>query len=174
MHSNVKVIHQDILQMHLPKKPFIVVSNIPYSITTPIMKMLLNNPSSTFQKGVIVMEKGAAKRFTSNFIKDPYVIAWRMWFDIQFVKGISKKHFSPPPKVDSAFVAINRKMEPIVPVKNYRIFWGLADYVLHKPYMPADLALRGIFTAPQIKHLKRNLRIKSDMPAGFYRNNNGE
>ncbi|TWK79152.1 rRNA adenine N-6-methyltransferase [Bacillus paralicheniformis] len=36
------------------------------------MKMLLNNPASGFQKGIIVMEKGAAKRFTSKFIKNSY------------------------------------------------------------------------------------------------------
>lgn len=158
---NVKVVHQDILKIHLPKEPFIVVSNIPYSITTPIMKMLLNRPTSNFQRGIIVMEKGAAKRFTSNFVKDSYVIAWRMWFDIRYVKGISRKNFTPMPSVDSAMITINRKVKPMVAFKDYRNFCGLADYVLKNPQLSIDSALRGVFTPPQIKQLKRNLRIKN-------------
>ncbi|MCF7619305.1 23S ribosomal RNA methyltransferase Erm [Bacillus sonorensis] len=162
--KNTVIIEQDILKISLPREHFLVVSNIPYAITTPIMKMLLNNPSSGFQRGVIVMEKGAAKRFTSNFVKDPYIIAWKMWFDIRYVKGITRKNFSPPPKVDSAMITINRKADPIVPISDSLIFWGLADYVLKNPQISIDLALRGVFTPPQIKHLKRNLRIKDEDP----------
>lgn len=163
---NVKVIHGDILKLRMPKQPFIVVSNIPYSITTPIMKMLMNNPCGHFQRGVLVIEKGAAKRFTGNFVKDPCVIAWRMWFDIHYVREISRKNFSPPPKVDSAMIVITRKGEPLVPYCQYLFFGGLASYVMKYPHAPLDLALKGVFTPPQITHLKRNLKIKSDLPVG--------
>src|SRR5690625_3657554 len=47
--ENVKVIQQDIMKFRLPKKKFVVISNIPYAITTPILKMLLSNPISGFQ-----------------------------------------------------------------------------------------------------------------------------
>ncbi|RWR04946.1 23S ribosomal RNA methyltransferase Erm [Siminovitchia fortis] len=161
--QNTKIIHQDIMKVHLPKEKFVVVSNIPFSITTPIMKMLLSNPLTCLQRGVIVMEKGAAKRFTSNFVKDPYIAAWKMWFDIQYVKVISRKNFSPPPRVDSAMITINRKPKPIVSYSDYVIFWGLADYVLKNPQISVDLALRGVFTPPQIKHLKRSLQIKNEI-----------
>ena len=165
--QNTKIIHQDILKIHLPKEKFIVVSNIPFSITTPIMKMLLNNPSNGFQSGVLVMEKGAAKRFTSKFVKDSYVVAWRMYFDIRYIKEISRKNFSPPPKVDAAMITIKRKAKPIVPIKDYLNFWGLADYVLKEPRLSIDFALRGVFTPTQINHLKRNLGIKQDFPVAF-------
>lgn len=108
------------------------------------------------------MEKGAAKRFTSRFVKDSYIIAWKMWFDICYVKEVSRKNFAPPPKVDSAIITIKRKVKPIVPAKDFLIFWGLADYLLINPQMPVDLALRSIFTATQIKHLKKNVRIKQE------------
>lgn len=167
LHSrNTKVIHEDILKLRLPKEPFVVVSNIPYSITTPIMKMLLNQTISSFQRGVILVEKGAAKRFTANFVKDPYIIAWRMWFDIRYVKVISRVNFSPPPRVDSAMMMITRKAEPIVPYRDSPLFWRLVCYVLKNPHAPIDFALRGVFTPPQIKQLKRNLGIKDEMVAG--------
>ncbi|WP_340084354.1 23S ribosomal RNA methyltransferase Erm [Siminovitchia sp. FSL H7-0308] len=162
--KNTVIIEQDLLNISLPREPYVVVSNIPYAITTPIMKMLLNKPSSGFQRGVIVMEKGAAKRFTSSIVKDPYVIAWRMWFDIRYIKTISRDNFSPPPSVDSAIITINRKVRPLVPITDYLIFWGLANYVLRNPQSSIDIALGGIFTPPQIKNLKRNLRLKNEIP----------
>lgn len=164
--KNVMIIHQDILKMPLPRGNFIVISNIPYAITTSIMKKLLNNPSTGFQRGVIMMEKGAAKRFTSKMVKDPYVAAWRMWFHIRYVKEISRRNFAPPPKVDSAIIAIERKKQPLVPCSDYLVFWGLVDHVLKNPYLDIQFALKGIFTGPQIKRLKQNLRIKGEFPIG--------
>lgn len=167
---NTQIIHKDIMKVFLPDEHFVVVSNIPYSITTPIMKMLLNNPSSGFQKGVIVMEKGAAKRFTSKSVKDSYVLAWRMWFDIHYIKDISRNNFSPPPKVDSAMVLITRRKEPIVQKKYYLAFLGLAQYALKQSNAPLDIALRGIFTLPQLKHIKKSLGISNGTPIGSLTN----
>lgn len=164
--ENTIIIQQDILKLKLPKEDFIVVANIPYAITTPILKKLLNDPVSNFQKGVILMEKGAAKRFTSKFVKDPYVIAWRMWFDLRFEKSVPRKYFSPPPRVDSAIVSITRKKKPLVPYQERFNFWGLVDYALRYPNVCIDDALRGVFTVPQIKQLKRNLKINSEIPVG--------
>lgn len=163
---NTKIIHQDIMKIQLPKGKFVVVSNIPYSITTPIMKMLLNNPSNGFQRGVIVMEKGAAKRFTAKSIKNAYVLAWRMWFDIHYFKGVSRDHFSPPPRVDSAIIKITRKKEPMIPHKDYFVFLGLAEHVLKKPQFPIDFALKGIFTSLQMKHLRKNLKVHHETSVG--------
>ncbi|MFO1442092.1 23S ribosomal RNA methyltransferase Erm [Bacillus sp. Bva_UNVM-123] len=163
---NTKIIHQDIMKIHLPKENFIVVSNIPYSITTPIMKMLLSNPANRFQRGVIIMEKGAAKRFTSKTIKDPYILVWRMWFDIYYVKGIAKEHFSPPPKVESAMIKIVRRKEPFIPNKDYFAFLGLIEYAFRNASAPINAALRGIFSSPQLKQLRRSLKISIETPIG--------
>lgn len=80
-HRNVRVIEKDFLEVNLPDKPYSVVSNIPYSITTPILKRLMDRPENPFQNGLLVMEKGAAKRFTSQPSTNPRILAWRMYFD---------------------------------------------------------------------------------------------
>lgn len=162
--SNVHVIEQDIRNFKWPKYPFVVVSNIPYSITTPIMKQLLDTVSTNFQRGVIVMEKGAAKRFTSNKIKDFYVIAWRMNYDIQYVREINRSNFSPPPRVDSAVIEIRCKTRSIVPPPEIKQFRALAKYALWKPEASLDIALEGIFTKKQIKPLRQTLKVKVDDP----------
>ncbi len=45
--KNTKIIQEDILNFKLAKRDYVVVASIPYSITTPIMRMLLHHPSSS-------------------------------------------------------------------------------------------------------------------------------
>lgn len=163
-YPNIKVIDEDIRESKWPKRPFKVVSNIPYAITTPIMKQLLDKPSPHFERAVILMEEGAAKRFTSDKIKDPYVITWRMTMDIQYIRGVNRKNFSPPPKVDSAVIEVRLKTRSIVPPPQLKQFKGLAEYALFKPDAPLDFALEGIFTTTQLKHVRRKLKVKVDTP----------
>jgi 23S rRNA (adenine-N6)-dimethyltransferase len=162
-YPNIKVIQQDILKLHLPKEPFIVVAGIPYAITTPIMKMLLHQPANSLQRAVLVMEKGAAKRFTSYPITNPLILKWRMWFDLGYVREISRENFSPPPKVDSAILIIRRKKKPSIPYKYHDSFLGLAEYALKYPQLPLYEALKGVFTPPQITRLVRNLGVNRNI-----------
>ncbi|GIN12476.1 ribosomal RNA small subunit methyltransferase A [Shouchella clausii] len=165
--KNVSILHQDIMKVTLPTEPFVVVSNIPYAITTAIMKMLLNNPKNKLQRGAIVMEKGAAKRFTSVSPKDAYVMAWHMWFDIHYERGISRSAFSPPPKVDSALVRIVRKPHPLFPYKEAKAMHDFLSYALNNPRAPLDQVLRGIFTAPQAKKVRQAIGVKPETPVAM-------
>lgn len=168
--SNTKIIHQDIMKIHLPNEKFVVISNIPYAITTPIMKMLLNNPASGFQKGIIVMEKGAAKRFTSKFIKNSYVLAWRMWFDISIVREISKDNFSPLQKWIRQWSELHGKKKLLYHINITLLFWA-CRICAKEAASPFDFALRGIFTPLQMKHLRKNLKINNEKPIGTLNEN---
>src|SRR5699024_8588533 len=62
----VKVLNLNFLDIPLPNKSFKVVANIPYNITTDIFGHLLDVPQTSFTGGVIIIEWGAAKRFTEH------------------------------------------------------------------------------------------------------------
>nr|WP_257350326.1 23S ribosomal RNA methyltransferase Erm [Pseudalkalibacillus decolorationis] len=162
--SNIHIIERDFLMVHLPKEPFCVVANVPYAITTPILKKLLNRPDTAFQRAVLTIEKGAAKRFTANTITNPLILRWRMWFNIEITMAISRENFSPPPKVDSALIRIQRKKNPLVEHKYHSKLASLAEYGLKYPHLPIHDVLKGIFTAPQMKQLIKNMRVKRDAP----------
>lgn len=161
---NVKIIAQDFLKCHLPIEPFSVVASIPYAITTPIMEKLLHHPGKSLIKAAIVMEKGAAKRFTASPITNPKILKWRMWFDLKMERQISRANFSPPPKVDSAVLSLQKKEQLLVPVQHHKQFFALAEYGLKRPELPFREALNSIFTAKQMKHIARNARIEQAQP----------
>jgi 23S rRNA (adenine-N6)-dimethyltransferase len=162
--ANVAVVERNILHLHWPKRPFRVVASIPYSITTPIMVKLLDSPCDHLHCAVLLIEYGAAKRFTSRHVRDPRLLGWRMRFDLEWIEAVPRDHFSPPPSVDSAIFRIRRKAEPLVAPRHSRLFAGLAEYALKHPDAPVGVALKGVFTAPQLAHLCRNLGVRPQAP----------
>lgn len=162
--TNINIWRADFLQTRLPDIPFSVVANIPYSITTPILKKLLDSPAGSLQRAALIVEKGAAKRFTSYPITDPRILKWRIWFDIRMVRTISPDHFSPRPRVDSAILTICRRASTTVPPKHHLRFMALAVHGLRFPQLPFFQALGEVFSPPQIMKLARSLGIDRNHP----------
>ncbi|WP_054951508.1 23S ribosomal RNA methyltransferase Erm [Numidum massiliense] len=164
--SNIHVIERNFLEIGLPRQPFCVVANIPYSITTPILGKLLDRPTNSLQRAVLVVEKGAAIRFTATPITDPRILTWRMWFHLERGRSISPNNFSPPPRVDSAVLVIRRKETPPIDARHHRQFAALAAYGLTAPHAPLHMALDGVFTPPQVTRLVRQLDVAQEAPIG--------
>lgn len=163
-HANITIIPRDIRETALPREAYSVVANIPYSITTAILGKLLDTPSALLQKALLMVEKGAAKRFTSTPVVNARILTWRMWFELKLVREVPRHFFSPPPRVDSALLRIRRRKQPLVPHNQHLRFRAMADYGLKHPRLPISEALLGIFTPPQIKHLVKNIGADRNSP----------
>lgn len=167
--KNVTIIAKDFLQVNLPRKPFCVVASIPYSITTPILGKLMDQPTIPVKKALLVIEKGAAKRFTANPVIRPRILTWRMYFNLKMGQTLPPHHFSPPPRVDSAVLFIKKKTKPLIPDWCHALFLSLASYGLKRAEWPMDQVLKGVFTGPQITRLVKELGVTRDCPIGWLR-----
>ncbi|MDR9857209.1 23S ribosomal RNA methyltransferase Erm [Paenibacillus sp. VCA1] len=156
---NIRLKEMDVLRFELPKGPFCIVANIPYSVTTPIFEKFLGSPSQ-LQRAAFMIEKGAAKRFTADPVTNPLILIWRMWYDIRLARTVSPSNFSPPPRVDSAVVTVTRKKNPVVPHHLWGKFSAFASYGLRYPQLPFFEAMGEIFTPPQIAKLVKELGLE--------------
>uniref|UniRef100_UPI00405646A2 rRNA adenine N(6)-methyltransferase family protein n=1 Tax=Acetatifactor sp. TaxID=1872090 RepID=UPI00405646A2 len=102
--DNVKIICGDFLKYSLPQKgEYKVFANIPYYITTDIVKKLTEDahpPSEMW----LVMEKGAAKRFMGIPIETKLSQALKRKWRMEIVYYFSKDDFHPKPSVDSVLL----------------------------------------------------------------------
>lgn len=114
--KNLEVIHQDFLQFDLEriKEPYVVVGNIPYYITSPIIQKLISakNPP---QRIVLLMQKEVADRLLFGVGKYTYLTLSVLNFaDVLPGIFVDRSLFTPPPKVDSASVILIPRAQPIV------------------------------------------------------------
>jgi 16S rRNA (adenine1518-N6/adenine1519-N6)-dimethyltransferase len=101
--KDLKVINTDILDFDLSqiKQPYVVIGNIPYYITSPIIKKFLKSENKP-QKAVFLVQKEVADRAAAGKGKHT-ILSLETQARAKVSTGIEVKKslFVPPPKVDS-------------------------------------------------------------------------
>ena len=127
-HDNLKFVFEDFMQVDLTKyirgdEKIKVVANIPYYITTPIIFKLLDFASNIVSMSFMV-QKEVAERFCAECNNKDYGITsviLQSIADVKYVRTIKKECFTPAPKVDSALIRLDLKLDKY-DVKNREFF----------------------------------------------------
>ena len=115
--SQAEIINQDILKVDLPALDIenpVVVGNIPYNITSPIVFWLIKYLAS-WNRAYLMVQKELAQRLTAKIGTKDYsrlTVMTSLYFDIKICFLISPNVFLPKPKVQSAFIEIIKKENP--------------------------------------------------------------
>lgn len=91
-----------------PKKNNVVIGNLPYYITTPILFDLLEN-RKLFSEAILMMQKEVAERLVANPSSKDYGILsvqTQLFCSPEILFEVSRNSFSPPPKVTSAVIKL--------------------------------------------------------------------
>ncbi|MFH1841261.1 MAG: 16S rRNA (adenine(1518)-N(6)/adenine(1519)-N(6))-dimethyltransferase RsmA [Candidatus Nealsonbacteria bacterium] len=104
--KNVKIINADILEYDCPFEKFKVVANLPFYITSPIIRNFLESKVRP-EKMILVVQKEVAQRICSKPPKmNLLALSVQFYAKPKIIFYISKKSFWPKPKVDSAIIEI--------------------------------------------------------------------
>jgi len=109
--NNIEIIHADILKFNLDAKNldarrYKVVSNLPYYITSPVIKKFLecDNPPTQM---LLMVQKEVAQRICA---KPPRMnllaVSVQFYSQPKIISYVSKNCFWPRPKIDSAIIKI--------------------------------------------------------------------
>jgi len=132
-HGNAEVIHGDVMRLNLREitggwARFHVVANIPYYLTTDLLTMLLKSSMPIASISVMV-QKEAAQRIAAG----PGEAGWGMLavraqyaYEPRVALEVPAQMFTPPPKVDSAFVVMPRREKPAVDAADEELFFRVA------------------------------------------------
>lgn len=125
--ASVRLYHADFLHSALPKGPYKVFANIPFSSTTEIVRKLTTGehmPEAMW----LVMEKGAAKRFCGMPRESLASLRIKPYFETKIVYFFAKEDFHPAPRVDSVLVEWTRKETPDLLMKEQHAFESFLRY----------------------------------------------
>jgi len=103
---DVVVVEGDALAMRLPRRAFRVVASPPYSVTTPLLRLLLA-PGSPLTAADLVLQRAAARRFCAGGPRGAGRVD-RRW-ELRMGLPLPRRAFMPPPRVDSVVLVARRR-----------------------------------------------------------------
>lgn len=113
--SNVKLYCGDFLKCRLPVGAYKVFANIPFSITTAILRKLTSAVPAPRDMWLI-MEKGAAKRFCGLPKDNLNSLLLKPYFDGKIVYHFKREDFHPAPKTDVVMLWLHSKDMADIPL----------------------------------------------------------
>lgn len=123
----IKIVENDILKINLPRlieennfKNYKVVANLPYYITSPIIRLLLETKYPPSEM-VLMVQKEVGERIVASDKKESILsISVKFYAKPEILFSVPKENFSPIPKVDSVVIKIKRKKEiPNIDAKKF-------------------------------------------------------
>lgn len=118
-YKNTKIIEGDILKINLPElieknnfKDFKVVANLPYYITSKIIRLLLETKYAPSEMILMVQKEVGERIVTLNAKESILSISVKFYAEPEILFFVSRENFDPAPEVDSAVIRIKRKKNP--------------------------------------------------------------
>jgi 16S rRNA (adenine1518-N6/adenine1519-N6)-dimethyltransferase len=125
MFPNVRLIVGDILTLpaaDLPVPPYKVVANIPYSITSALLRRFLEIPTRP-SRLVLMVQKEVAQRIVATPGRlSVLAISVQFYATPRLVATVPASAFYPAPEVESAVLCLDTLSEPPVDVPASRFF----------------------------------------------------
>lgn len=135
--ERLHVHHENILDVtrdaFAPHNKWILLANLPYQVTFPILYMLQRN-ADLLQEGVIMVQEEVAQRVVATRGRDKgYVSLFFQWyFEWELMDKISPGAFFPPPNVYSRLLYFKPKqVRPVIPAEEK--FWAMVHMAFKQP-----------------------------------------
>jgi len=148
--DNVRVMMRDFLGSRPPARPFQVVGNAPFSLTSPIIDWCLH--ASRMRSATLITQLEYARKRTGGYGRWS-LLTCSTWPQVSWeLRGrIGRTYFTPVPRVDAGILHLERRPKPLIsPARQaaYRRmvqagFSGVGGSVqasLRRSYMPDKVA----------------------------------
>lgn len=111
--SRLSLIYGDVLNFDFEKYSlescaYKIIANIPYNITGAILKKFLGGENQPRQMVLMVQKEVADRILAKNNKESVLSISVKAYGQPSHITKVSKRYFSPSPKVDSAVISINK------------------------------------------------------------------
>ncbi len=136
--TNVEVVIGDALQVALPSAPFRVVGNLPFGVTTPILRQLLDNAELELTAVDVIVEWNVARKRASPRPTNLVSLGWQPWWTFDLLRHLPASAFDPRPSVDAGFLAIRSRARPLLRVDQRPAYRALLARSFRKANLPVS------------------------------------
>lgn len=149
--SNVKVTETDFMRYPLPPGAYKVFSNIPFHLSSPIVRRLTeesNPPKSIY----LIVQKQFANKLLANdrHFTSQLGAMIAPWWSVRIRKPLRKTDFTPPPAVDTVLLEVKRRQEPLLAPRYAADYRAFIQTTFEKPAMFHGLPLARANISPEM------------------------
>jgi len=157
-YGSLEVINADVLEFELSgiscDKPFRLVGNLPYNISTPLMFHLLES-AHLIQDMHFMVQKEVALRIVARPGDSNYgrlSVMLQYCCDCQYLFEVAPGSFKPPPKVDSAVIRLLPFAEPEHDIGDYGVFSKIVQSAFGQRRKTISNSLKSVVDRETILH----------------------
>ena len=153
--ENIDLQNLDVRKFTPPAGDYKLVANIPYYLTSPILRQFFVETSQRPNLAVLLTQKEVAEKICDPQKLSVLALQVKVFADPEIVEIVHAESFLPPPKVDSAILKIIPKKELTVPEKDLPNFFQIMHAGFHSPRKK----IRGSFASglPQKKEVAEQI-----------------
>lgn len=153
--DNVEIFNKDVMKVDFSRFPVFnkVVSNLPFQISSPVTFKLLEQ---SFDVAVLIYQKEFAQRMVArpgdkNYSRLSVNVFYKA--DCEIIQTVSKKCFSPAPKVDASMVKLIPRDVPPFRVLDEKLFTGVSRDLFNHRRKKIGTVLSSIYPDIDFKKL---------------------
>jgi 23S rRNA (adenine-N6)-dimethyltransferase len=139
--SRVSVVQADLREVPLPRRDFLVVASVPFSITTALLRRLAGDPAVPMAGAELVTAWGVARWLTAPVPRDAETAWWTARYQMRIASRVAAASFVPPPRVGAAHLSI-RPRPLAASADGQRLLRRLLRSAYRWPDAPVHLAVR--------------------------------
>ncbi|MBM3243973.1 MAG: ribosomal RNA small subunit methyltransferase A [Candidatus Omnitrophica bacterium] len=168
--KNVKIINEDILKIEPKvflngKDKIKVFGNIPYYISTPVLEFIIKN-REIIDRAFITVQKEFARRVVGSPGSKEYgalSLFIQYYASCRILFNIDKGCFFPKPKVDSSFLCLKLRDNPLAAVKDEELLFKLIRTSFNQRRKALRNSLKGMLDKEEIQEflIKRKKSLNS-------------
>jgi 23S rRNA (adenine-N6)-dimethyltransferase len=138
--QNVEIIEKDFLCANLPDVPYKVFSNIPFRLSSKIVRKLVTAKTPPTAIYLIVQKQFAQKMIsTGTHFHGALGMAIAPWWVARIRRPLRKTDFTPPPAVDTVLLELKLRETPLVPPDRQTAYMAMVEGCYSDPRLYAKI-----------------------------------
>jgi 23S rRNA (adenine-N6)-dimethyltransferase len=106
------IVEADMLGFDFGARPHHVVANVPFSVTTPLLRRLVGQEH--WHTAVLVLQWEVARKRAGVGGTTMFTASWWPWYEFSLCRRVPAAAFAPRPSVDGGILMVRRRAVPLV------------------------------------------------------------
>jgi 23S rRNA (adenine-N6)-dimethyltransferase len=110
--ERAEIVHADMLSYEFGRQPHHVASNVPFHLTSPLLRRLLRQ--SHWDTAVLLLQWEVARKRAAVGGTTLLTASWWPWYEFALGARVPARAFAPMPSVDGGILVIRRRAVPLL------------------------------------------------------------